>query len=125
MLGSGPDGDRKVNGQSPAAGTLAEPGSAVTVTVAEGPDPVAESIPWWTIVTLLVLLVAVLLVWYALRVQRAKEWVRAHVRVALGGTTDVGAQVEESRTIGSPITCVVRIEPHADNGTHVIQEVAR
>lgn len=51
------------------------------------------------------------------------EWVRAHVRAVAsdGGSADVA--VVESPAGDSPPTAVIRIVPHVDAGTQVVEEV--
>ncbi len=96
------------------------------------PAPVAlvEPIPWfWPVFTALVLLSAGLLVGLlvllAVRARKGQKWVRAHVRAVVGAAPDVGVEIMESRTEYSPPSCVVRLEPHADSGMQVLEEVRR
>lgn len=123
-------GNRRVESQAPAAGTLVRPGSAVTVTVSEATMPVASDlIPWWLLVGALILLAVILgglLVSHPLRDRQGQKWVRVHVRAVVGAAPGTVIEVMESRTDRSPPTCVVRLEPHSDSGTQVLhfEEVA-
>lgn len=126
VLGNPSDGSRTVSGQSPAAGTLTQPGSTVTVTVSEAPLPVAStSTPWWwwPLAVLALLFVAALVAVGASRAHRGHRWARAHVRAEAGTGAEIGVEVEESQADRSPPSCVVRIEPHADSGTQVLKGV--
>jgi PASTA domain len=90
----------------------------------------AEPTPWlWPVFTALVLLTAGLLVWLlvllAIRARKGRKWVHAHVRAVVGAAPDVDVEVMESRTDYSPRSCVVRLEPRADSGTQVLEELHR
>jgi hypothetical protein len=68
-------------------------------------------------------LLVALLVLLASQVQKGQKWVRAHVHVVAGAAPSTVAEIMESRTDRSPPTCVVRIQPHADSGTQVLEGV--
>ncbi|HEX6231544.1 MAG TPA: hypothetical protein VFZ63_00290 [Jiangellaceae bacterium] len=69
-----------------------------------------------------VLLGGALLAPRALR-RRDRRWVRAHVRAAAGTAAVGGLDVAQSPVDSSPPILVVRMEPHADRGTQVLEEV--
>ncbi len=58
-----------------------------------------------------------------LRGRRDRRWVRTHVRAAPGPPAHSRLDVTEAPVDSSPPAVVVRIEPHADRGTQVLQEV--
>jgi len=118
ILGNDPPGDGTVESQDPVAGTLIALGSAVTVTVG------TSSLWWPAAVGLTVLLGGVLLARRALLARRDSTWVRTHVRAAPGAAPG-DAEVVDSRMDGSPPTHAVRIEPHTDIGTQVLEERIR
>jgi beta-lactam-binding protein with PASTA domain len=124
VLGNEPDGAGVVESQTPAAGTLVPLESAVTVTLAEiSPWPSAATL---TVLAVALIVLAAALVLRAIRPRRGPRWVRAHVRAA-AATAVPSDQVEvaDSRRDGSPPTCRVRLVPHADRGTQVLEEVDR
>ena len=90
-----------------------------------------ELIPSWfwpVIIALLVLSAALLfglLLLLAARARKGPRWVDAHVRAVAAATPDVGVEVMESRTENFAPPCVVRLEPHADSGVQVLEEVGR
>jgi hypothetical protein len=90
-------------------------------------DPVVQLIPrWWPIPALLTLLVAGLLVSRVIRAQKEQQKQKgAHtdVRAVVGADPGTDVEVMQSRTDRSPPTFVVRIEPRADSGTQVFEEV--
>jgi hypothetical protein len=84
----------------------------------------AELIPLlWLAIIMLILLIVGLLVLLVDQVRKGPKWVHAHVRAVVGVAPGVGVEVMESRTDSSPPTCVVRLEPRADSGTQVLEEV--
>jgi hypothetical protein len=70
-------------------------------------------------------LLAALLVLHAVRNRQGQKWMRARIQLVAGADPGVGVGVEvmESRTDRSPSTCVMRLEPHADSGTQIFEEV--
>jgi hypothetical protein len=75
---------------------------------------------------LLTLLVAGLLVSRAIRAQQEqKKQKGAHtdIRAVVGADPGIDVEVMKSPSDRSPPTCVVRIEPRADSGTQVLEEV--
>ncbi|MGH3719993.1 MAG: hypothetical protein ACRDRI_14365 [Pseudonocardiaceae bacterium] len=72
---------------------------------------------------LLVVLLIGLLALLATQARKGQKWVHAHVQAVAGAVSGTVAEVMEPRTDHSPPTCVVRIEPHADNGTQVLEGV--
>jgi hypothetical protein len=68
-------------------------------------------------------LLAALLVLHAVRNRHGQKWMRARIQLVAGADPGVGVEVMESRTDRSPSTCVVRLEPHADSGTQIFEEV--
>jgi hypothetical protein len=72
---------------------------------------------------MLALLVAGLLVSRAIRAPQEQKEVHTDVRVVAGAISGVAVEVMQSPADRSPPTRVVRIEPHADSGTQVIEEV--
>jgi hypothetical protein len=118
VLGNEPDGDGAIDSQEPAAGTLVPAGSAVMITL-------AHPAPRWPVGVLLVLLVAAVVGPRLLRSRRDRTWVRAHVRVRGGATRAPTVEIAEQPDASFQPTHVVRLEPHADRGTHVLEEVDR
>jgi hypothetical protein len=91
-------------------------------------ERVAQQITqWWPILVLLTLLVAGLLasrvVSRAIRAPQEQNGVSTDVRAVAGAISSVELKVMQSRVDHSLPTCVVRIEPHADNGTQILEEV--
>jgi hypothetical protein len=81
---------------------------------------------WLVIVALILLgvgLLARLMVLHALRNQHGQKWARARIQLVAGADPGVGVEVMESRTDHSPPTCVVRLQPYADSGTQILEEV--
>jgi hypothetical protein len=82
----------------------------------------SKLIPWlWLLIPLAVGLLVIL----AVRARRGQKWVRGHVRAVPGAAPGAVVEVMESRTNHSPPTQVVRLEPHADSGTQIFEEVDR
>jgi hypothetical protein len=114
----------------PAAPAAPPPVPVVEPPVA--PVSVSNLISWlWIGLILLILLgvgLVALLVGQLSRVVRARQdqqWVQAHVEAVAGAASGVGVEVMESRTDFSPPTLAVRIEPHADSGTQILEEARR
>ncbi|MGH3754909.1 MAG: hypothetical protein ACRDRP_19865 [Pseudonocardiaceae bacterium] len=87
-------------------------------------------LPWlWPVFTALILLtvglLVVLLVLRAVQNRKGPKWVHAHVEAVAGAAPGVGVEIMESRTDHSPPSCVVRLEPHADSGIQILEEVRR
>jgi hypothetical protein len=71
-------------------------------------------------------LLAALIGLHALRNRHEQKWARARIKLAPGPDPGVGVEVLESRTDHAPPTCVVRLQPLADNhGTQILEEVHR
>ncbi|HEU4948070.1 MAG TPA: hypothetical protein VFT31_13035 [Kribbella sp.] len=83
-------------------------------------EPVSQSWAWVVAIALVIGLVLAL-VW--LRLRRGPRWVRAHVRVVPGAAAGAGMRITKFRPRPSPPDVVVRIEPHADPGTHTLKEL--
>jgi beta-lactam-binding protein with PASTA domain len=118
VLGNAPNGDGAIESQEPAAGTLVPAGSAVMITL-------GHPAPRWPVGVLLVLLVAAVVGPRFVRGRRDRTWVRAHVRVRGGATQGPTVQIAEQPDASFQPTHVVRLEPHADRGTQVLEEVDR
>jgi len=106
------------------------PSVASVVKSPMAPVGFSKLIPWlWSVIVALILLgvgllaLLGLLVWRAVRGRQEQKWVHAHVQAVAGATPSVDVEVMESRTDHSPPTWVVRIEPHADSGRQVLEEV--
>jgi hypothetical protein len=69
----------------------------------------------------LLALLAVLLILRAVRGWQGQKWVPAHVHAVAGVAPDTVVEIMEPRTADSSPTCVVRIAPHADSGTQVLE----
>lgn len=124
--GAGVDGDSLVEAQEPAAGVRVPVGSVVVVTPV--PAEVASSVggaAWWALAALLGVLLAVsLLGLRGSRARKSERWVREHVRVEAGDVPRP-VSVPVAPAEGVPPGHTVRIEPHVDTGTHVLEEVDR
>lgn len=118
VLGNNPGGGGTVESQEPTAGTLVPAGSPVTITL-------SRPTPWWPAAVLAVLLGVALLAPRMLRSRIDRRWVRAHVRATPGAAPGFGVKVTEQPPSTSPPTHVVRLEPHPDSGTQVLEEVGR
>ncbi|MGH3974630.1 MAG: PASTA domain-containing protein [Pseudonocardiaceae bacterium] len=114
-------------GQPPAAQPpLAQPPAVLPeVPPTESPvAPVALIPRWWPIpATLTLLIVAGILVSRALRALREQKGINADIRIIAGADLGTDVEVMQSPSNHSQSTCVVRIEPHADSGTQVLEEV--
>lgn len=117
-LGNDPDGDGTIDSQEPAAGTLVPVGSAVMVTL-------GHPAPRWPVAVLLALLAAAVIGPRILRGRRNRTWVRTHVRVRGGAIQAPTVEIAEQPDASLPPTRVVRLEPHTDQGTQVLEEVDR
>ncbi|HET8765804.1 MAG TPA: PASTA domain-containing protein [Pedococcus sp.] len=115
VLGGRADGVGEVVGQQPAAGVLVPPGSTVSVTY-------GTALPWWLVaaVPTAILLFLALPGMHLYRRHRERRWVRDHVRVVPRRTD--GVHITESGRTELPAV-VLRIEPHADPGSQVLEEV--
>jgi beta-lactam-binding protein with PASTA domain len=124
VLGNDPAGASTVESQAPAAGTLVPAETTVTVTVSQATVPISERTPLWPVAAALIVLGGALMAPRVVRARRGPQWVRAHVRISSG--TAPGSDVEVTPTPADRRpTPVVRIEPHADGGTQVLEEVHR
>ncbi|MGH4017306.1 MAG: PASTA domain-containing protein [Pseudonocardiaceae bacterium] len=164
VLGNNPAGDRRVLGQTPAAGVRVARGTPVTVTVSEVPVPPspggptaggtaanpggtptgqppattqptsptsstpvsppvkpAAGFPWSLLVVLVLILLGALGGTLARQVRKGPAWVHSHVRAVAGFVPHIGVAIAESRVDPSSRTCVVRITPHHDSGTQVLE----
>jgi hypothetical protein len=113
----------------PVSPVVVSPPAAPVVNTPVVLTPVARKdffqlVPWfWPVIVALILLGVGLLIFRAVRGRQRQKWVHAHVRAVAGTAPGVGVEVMESRTDHSPPTCVVRLEPRADSGTQVLEEV--
>jgi len=120
----------------PVSPVVVSPPAAPVVNTPVVLTPVAREdffqlVPWfWPVIVALILLsvgllilLVGLLIFRAVRDRQRQKWVRAHVRAVAGTAPGVGVEVMESRTDHSPPTCVVRLEPRADSGTQILEEV--
>jgi hypothetical protein len=115
VFGGTPDSDRDIVGQEPAAGTLVPVGTTVTATFAQ------SSSPWAAVAALVALLLGSALATYrGMRQRLDNKWVRNKLRIVTRQSA-LGQSITESNR--TPPTPVVRIEPHADTGTHTLEEV--
>jgi len=116
VFGGGSDSDRDIVSQQPAAGTLVPVGTTVTVTF----DPPSSA--WPAVVVLGALLLrAGAAIYRLVRLRLDQGFVRNKVNVVVRQSALRGPRITESnRTLAMP---VVRIEPHADAGTHTLEEV--
>jgi beta-lactam-binding protein with PASTA domain len=113
--GGSQKGDRDIASQEPVAGTLVPVGTTVTLTV-------VQPLPWRVAAAALVLLLGVGAMGYRiLRKRQEHRWVRAKVRVVARPTPAASPTITESRT-STPMP-VVRIEPHSDAGSSILEEV--
>lgn len=126
VLGSTADDDATVEGQSPAAGVLVPQGTAVTVTVTAPSSGLWSPATLWAVIVLVAVIAASSLIGARLsRSRRARPWPRKHVRV-VPGTSPRPTYTTEERAEDPPVpTRTIRIEPHPDSGTHVLEEVDR
>lgn len=92
--------------------------------------PRIDPMPWfWPLIIALLALCAALLLglllWLAARARKGPKWVRAHVHAVASAAAGPSVDVMEPRTDHSAPPCVVRLEPHADSGQQVLEEVGR
>lgn len=121
VMGNQPGGDGDVASQEPEPGTLVPVGSPVTLTLAAtGPDA-----SWLPVAVVAVVLVigGALTTYQSLRPRRQRRWLRRHVRLVPRAPSPPTFTVGESQTPPSP-TVVLRLEPHPDLGTQVLEEVS-
>jgi PASTA domain len=120
-VGNSPGGSGIVEGQEPDAGTLVPVATAVSLTL-EGTRR-----PWWPIAAaaLATLLGAALSAHQVTRSSRDRGWLRRHMRLVPRAAPAPGLDITESRTEMESPTLVVRLEPHADGGIQVLEEVPR
>jgi hypothetical protein len=100
------------------------------VAVSQTTVPISSELtPWlWPLAGVLILLAVVLgglLLPRAVQAREGQKWVSAHVQAVAGAAFDTAVEVMQSRADHLPPTCVVRLEPHADSGTQVLEEVGR
>ncbi len=119
----GADGDREIDSQDPVAGSLVPVGSTVRVTYAAVPSARTP---------LVAVLAAILLGSAAaaaglrsLKRRLDKRWVRLHDVRAETGTAPAPVETTERIEDDSSPTLAVRIEPHRDGGTHLLEELNR
>jgi beta-lactam-binding protein with PASTA domain len=122
VMGNGPGGgDGDVSGQQPEPGTLVPAGSPVTLELAS--SGIGGS---WLAVAAVVLALAggaALATYQSLRPRRDRRWLRRHVRVVPRVSAPPGFTARESPAGWSPPTVVVRLDPHPDEGTQVLEEI--
>ncbi|MFI7061816.1 PASTA domain-containing protein [Kribbella sp. NPDC050124] len=114
VFGGGSDSDGDIVSQQPAAGTLVPVGTPVAVTF----DPSPSALP--AIVVAAVLLGVGAAVYRLARLQLDQSFVRNKVKVAVRQSALRDPRITESNQ--SPALPVVRLEPHADTGTHTLEE---
>ncbi|TCO49336.1 beta-lactam-binding protein with PASTA domain [Kribbella antiqua] len=116
VFDGGSASDRDIVSQQPAAGTLVPVGTTVTVTFDQ------PSSAWAAVVVLGALLLGVgAAIYRVVRLRLDQSFVRNKVKVVVRQTALRGPRITESNR--SPAMPVVRIEPHADAGTHTLEEV--
>lgn len=116
VLGGTSDSDRDIVGQQPAAGTLVLAGSTVTPTFAQ------SSSPWPAVAVLSALLLGSAVATYrVVKQQLDQQWISNRLRIVARQSAAVPPRITESNR-SAPMP-VVRIEPHADPGTHILEEV--
>ena len=112
-LGSTAEADRDIAGQQPAPGTLVAAGTTITVTFA---DP----FPWSKAALLALVVLAFGAVTYGVaRRWLDRRWVRNKLRVVVPAAPAVVPRLTESDS--EPPMPVVRLEPHADAGVHILK----
>jgi hypothetical protein len=112
-LGGTADTDRDIAGQQPAPGTLVAAGTTITVTFA---DP----FPWSKAALLALVVLAFGAVTYGVaRRWLDRRWVRNKLRVVVPAAPAVVPRLTESDS--EPPMPVVRLEPHADAGVHILK----
>jgi hypothetical protein len=114
----------------PPAPPVVKPPVAPVAEPPATPMSFSKLIPWlWSMIVALILLglgllaLLGLLAWSAVRGRQKQKWVHTHVQAIAGAAPGVDVEVMESRTDHSPPTWVVRLEPHADSGRQVLEEV--
>jgi hypothetical protein len=81
---------------------------------------------WWlTALGVALLLAIILTVRRALRHRRDLRWVRHHVRVTRWEASEDRSELSPSRLDPRSADIAVRIEPHADIGTHSLEEIGQ
>jgi beta-lactam-binding protein with PASTA domain len=116
LFAGGSDSERDIVSQHPAAGTLVPVGTTVTATFDQ------SSSSWPAVAVLAALLLgAAAAIYRVVRLRLDQGWVRNKVRVVARQSALLGPRITESNR--SPAMPVVRIEPHADPGTHTLEEV--
>ena len=112
-LGRTAEADRDIAGQQPAPGTLVAAGTTITVTFA---DP----FPWSKAALLALVVLAFGAVTYGVaRRWLDRRWVRNKLRVVVPAAPAVVPRLTESDS--EPPMPVVRLEPHADAGVHILK----
>ena len=112
-LGGTADADRDIAGQQPAPGTLVAAGTTITVTFA---DP----FPWSKAALLALVVLAFVAVTYGVaRRWLDRRWVRNKLRIVVPAAPAVVPRLTESDS--EPPMPVVRLEPHADAGVHILK----
>jgi hypothetical protein len=114
----------------PPAPPVVEPPVTPMVKPPVTPMSFSKLIPWlWSMIVALILLglgllaLLGLLAWSAVRGRQKQKWIHTHVQAIAGAAPGVDVEVMESRMDHSPPTRVVRLEPHADSGRQVLEEV--
>ncbi|WP_328324479.1 PASTA domain-containing protein [Kribbella sp. NBC_00382] len=113
VLGNATTSDHAIVSQQPAAGTMVPAGTKVTVTF-------AEPFSWASVAGLLAVLSgAAAVATRMLRQRLNKRWVRRSVGIVVSPVAGAVPTITETgANHGRP---VVRIEPYADRGTHVLE----
>ncbi|WP_329474739.1 PASTA domain-containing protein [Kribbella sp. NBC_01484] len=112
-LGGTAEADRDIAGQQPAPGTLVAAGTTITVTFA---DP----FPWSKAALLALVVLAFGAVTYGVaRRWLDRRWVRNKLRIVVPAAPAVVPRLTESDS--EPPMPVVRLEPHADAGVHILK----
>jgi hypothetical protein len=114
----------------PPAPPVVEPPVTPVVKPPVTPMSFSKLIPWlWSVIVALILLglgllaLLGLLASSAVRGRQKQKWVHTHVQAIAGAAPGVDVEVMESQMDHSPPTWVVRLEPHADSGRQVLEEV--
>ncbi|WP_328523125.1 PASTA domain-containing protein [Kribbella sp. NBC_00359] len=107
------EAERDITGQQPAPGTLVAAGTTIIVTFA---DP----FPWSKVALLALVVLAFCAVTYGVaRRWLDRRWVRNKLRVVVPAAPAVVPRLTESDS--EPPMPVVRLEPHADAGVHILK----
>ena len=123
-LGGSADGDREIASQDPVAGSLVPVGTTVRVTYASPSGPGAR--PLWAVLAAVLLgSAAAAAGLYRLKRRLDRRWVRLHDVRAVMGTAPAPVETTEKTEDASSPGHTVRIEPHRDSGTHVLEELNR